>query len=188
MPDARAKHFHYPPTLMNQETAPFPGAANAIYGDRGPRRAFPDYHRRKPLSGAPQSLEHYIQDSIARVPDLSPRQKLALRNTIMTMTRDIGFIRLIHEQTHGLRIRRRPRDWTRRATPSARLASADGLRRCGGGCAGCSPVPCCVLRACEGSQTQKISLSGTETAALTQLKNKKGLDQYRTPKSVMIAD
>jgi hypothetical protein len=47
------------------------------------------------------SLEHHVQDAIAKIPDLSPRQKLALRNTIMAMTRDISFIRLIHEQTRG---------------------------------------------------------------------------------------
>jgi hypothetical protein len=42
-----------------------------------------------------------VQDAIARVKGLSPKQRLALRNTILAMTRDIGFIKLIHEQTHG---------------------------------------------------------------------------------------
>ena len=42
-----------------------------------------------------------MQDAIARVPDLSPRQRLALRNTVMAMTRDISFIKLIHDQTRG---------------------------------------------------------------------------------------
>ena len=53
------------------------------------------------MSGPPMSLEHYIQDSVAKVPDLSPRQKLALRNTFMALTRDIGFIRLITESAHA---------------------------------------------------------------------------------------
>jgi hypothetical protein len=48
------------------------------------------------------SLEHHVQDSIAKVPDLSPRQKLALRNTLMAMCRDISFIKLVHEQAHHL--------------------------------------------------------------------------------------
>jgi hypothetical protein len=102
MADPRPQHItHRGPSLLNIPTEPFHGPGASLYGERGPKRAFPDYHRRKALSGAPMSLEHYVQDSIARVPDLSPRQKLALRNTIMAMTRDIGFIRLIHEQTHG---------------------------------------------------------------------------------------
>jgi hypothetical protein len=33
------------------------------------------------------SIEHHVQDAIAKIPDLSPRQKLALRNTLMAMTR-----------------------------------------------------------------------------------------------------
>jgi hypothetical protein len=53
------------------------------------------------LSTPPESLEEHVADAIARVPDLSPRQRLALRNVMMSMTRDIGFIRLIDEQTHG---------------------------------------------------------------------------------------
>jgi hypothetical protein len=41
------------------------------------------------------SLEHHVQDAIAKIPDLSPRQKLALRNTLMAMCRDISFIRML---------------------------------------------------------------------------------------------
>ena len=52
------------------------------------------------MSTPPMSLEHHIQDSIARVPDLSPKQKLALRNTLTTMMRDISFIRMLAESAH----------------------------------------------------------------------------------------
>ena len=42
-----------------------------------------------------------MQDAIARVQGLSPKQRLALRNELMRMTRDIGFIKCIHEQSLG---------------------------------------------------------------------------------------
>jgi hypothetical protein len=42
-----------------------------------------------------------VQDAIARVQGLRPRQRLALRNELMRMTRDISFVRLIAQQTHG---------------------------------------------------------------------------------------
>ena len=72
-----------------------------MYGPRGPQRASPDYAARKPLSTEPESIEHHVQDAIARVAGLSPRQRLALRNELMRMTRDIGFIKCIHEQSLG---------------------------------------------------------------------------------------
>jgi hypothetical protein len=43
------------------------------------------------LSGKPMSIEHHIDDAIAKVPDLSPKQRNALRNTMMAMTRDVSF-------------------------------------------------------------------------------------------------
>src|SRR6516162_3441577 len=97
MPDPRAQHRTMQ-SFLNTPVVPFKGAANAIYGDRGPARASPDYAARKPLSGEPESLEHHVQDAIARVAGLNPRQRLALRNELMQMTRDIGFIKCIHEQ------------------------------------------------------------------------------------------
>jgi hypothetical protein len=87
------------PSWLNQETPPFNGAANALYGDRGPQRPLKDYGRgRKALSGPPQSLEEHVQDAIARVPDLSAKQKLALRNVLMGMTRDVSFARMVLDQ------------------------------------------------------------------------------------------
>jgi hypothetical protein len=56
---------------------------------------------RKPLQGPPESIEHHVQDAIARVAGLSPRQRLALRNELMRMVRDIGFLKLIHESARG---------------------------------------------------------------------------------------
>jgi len=96
MPDARPAHMTQ--SLLNTPTPPFNGAANALYGDRGPQRSANTSRRR---GAPPASLEEHIQDAIAKVPDLSPRQRNALRNTLMSMTTDISFIRLIHEQTRG---------------------------------------------------------------------------------------
>jgi hypothetical protein len=100
MADPRPQHFHYKSSLMNTPTEPFNGPGAALYGPRGPTRSH-NTGRRRPLSTPPMSLEHHIQDAIAKVPDLSPRQKLALRNTFMTLTRDIGFIKLITESAHA---------------------------------------------------------------------------------------
>jgi hypothetical protein len=86
---------------MNIPTPEYRGAAHSLYGDRGPQRAAPDYGARKPLSTEPESIEHHVQDAIARVAGLSPRQRLALRNELMRMTRDISFVRLIAQQTRG---------------------------------------------------------------------------------------
>jgi hypothetical protein len=90
------------PSLLNQ--ALYNGAATAMYGPRGPARAAPDYggRGRRAMSGPPMSLEHHVQDAIAKVPDLSPRQRLALRNTFMTLCGDISFIRMIADQAHHL--------------------------------------------------------------------------------------
>ena len=116
MPDARRAHNSYPPgpSLMNQPTPPFRGAGHSLYGDRGPQRAAPDYGARKPLSTPPQSLADHIDDAIARVPDLSAKQRAAVRAAMTTMLRDIGFNKM---QT---RPRPTPCRWTRagRSSPS----------------------------------------------------------------------
>jgi len=103
MADPRPQHItHRGPSLLNIPTPAYNGPGASLYGERGPQREFPDYgaRGRKALSDAPQSLEHHIQDAIARVPDLSPKQKLALRNTLTTMLRDISFIRMLAEAAH----------------------------------------------------------------------------------------
>jgi hypothetical protein len=98
MADPRPKHYTMGPSLLNQPL--YNGAANAMYGPRGPARASPDYggRGRKALSGPPESVEAHVQDAIARVPDLSPKQRLALRNVLMSMTRDVSFARMVLDQ------------------------------------------------------------------------------------------
>ena len=97
MPDARPAHMTQ--SLLNTPTPEFRGAAHSLYGDRGPVQA--SNTGRRPLSAAPESIENHVQDAIARVANLNPRQRLALRNELMRMTRDIGFIKCIHEQSLG---------------------------------------------------------------------------------------
>jgi hypothetical protein len=82
-------------------TPPYNGAGAALYGPRGLQRAAPDYGARKPLSTPPESLEHYIQVSFARVAGLSGSQRRALRGELMRTVRDVGFIRAVHEQSLG---------------------------------------------------------------------------------------
>jgi hypothetical protein len=101
MPDVRRSHITMGPSLLNQKTPPFTGPGASLYGPRGPQRASPDYRQRKPLSTEPESIQHHIDDAIARVPDLSGKQKNALRNVLASMCRDISFIRCVHEQTRG---------------------------------------------------------------------------------------
>jgi len=88
------------PSLLNQPTAPFHSAANSLYGPRGPQRAAPDYGGR--AKGAPpQSLANHIDDAIKHVAGLTPKQRLAVHNAMVTMCRDISFIKMIAAQTHG---------------------------------------------------------------------------------------
>ena len=100
MTDTRRVH-HTMPSVLNQPTPPFDGAANSLYGPRGPVQAANTGRARKPLNGEPQSIEQHVQDALARVADLSPRQRNALRNVLMQMTRDISFVRMIADQTRG---------------------------------------------------------------------------------------
>jgi len=97
MPDQRPAHMRV--SLLNTPTPEFRGPAHSLYGDRGPVQA--SNTGRRPLSAAPESIEHHVQDAIARVANLNPRQRLALRNELMRMTRDLGFVRLIAAQTRG---------------------------------------------------------------------------------------
>ena len=98
MADPRPQHRTMGPSLMNQPTPPYHGPGASLYGPRGPQRVAPDYAARKPLSTQPETLEHYIQDSIARVAGLSGPQRRALQSELMRTCRDVGFIKCIHEQ------------------------------------------------------------------------------------------
>jgi hypothetical protein len=61
-------------------------------------RAAPDYAGRKPLSSPPESLSEHIDDAIARVPDLSAKQRAAVKAAMTTMLRDIGFNKMMADQ------------------------------------------------------------------------------------------
>ena len=86
---------------MNQPTPVFEGPAHSLYGQRGPQRAAPDHGVRKPLGTQPETLEHYIQDSIARIAGLSGPQRRAQQGELMRTFRDVGFIRALHQQSLG---------------------------------------------------------------------------------------
>jgi len=67
-------------------------AAAAVYGKRGSARQ---------MRGPPQSLEEHINEAMVRVPNLSPRDRNAIRNVMLQKTRDLDFIRLIMEGARG---------------------------------------------------------------------------------------
>jgi hypothetical protein len=97
MADPRPQHRTMQ-SLLNTPTEPYISPGRSLYGSRGPQRASPDYAARKPLTTPPESLEHYIADSIARVAGLSGPQRRALQSELMRTCRDVGFIRCVHEQ------------------------------------------------------------------------------------------
>jgi hypothetical protein len=80
---------------MNQEHPKFEGAARSLYGSRGPVQAANTGRQRRPLSGPPESLEHYIDDSLARVADLTARQRTAVKAEMMRTMRDIDFLKTL---------------------------------------------------------------------------------------------
>jgi hypothetical protein len=85
-------------SLLNQPTPPFNGAATALYGKRGPQRASPDYRAKH---GPPQSIADHIDDAIKHVAGLTPKQRLAVHNAMLTLTRDISFMRMVAAQVRG---------------------------------------------------------------------------------------
>ena len=93
MPDARPTHTTV--SLLNTPTPPFTGAANSLYGPRGPQRAHNTGRHE------PQSLADHVDLALDRVKGLGPKQRLALHNEVVKMTRDIGFIKLVANSIHG---------------------------------------------------------------------------------------
>jgi hypothetical protein len=87
------------PSLLNQKTPEFPGAANALYkyGPRGPTR---DHNR--PLSGPPESIADHIDQALDRVKGLGPKAKLAVHNEMVKLSRDISYIRMVASQAHHM--------------------------------------------------------------------------------------
>jgi hypothetical protein len=98
MADPRPKHYTMGPSLMNQPL--YNGAANAMYGPRGPARASPDYGDRRP-GEPPTSLADHIEDALKKVKGLSAQQRNAVRAAMTVMLRDIGFNKLMAEQTRA---------------------------------------------------------------------------------------
>jgi hypothetical protein len=98
--DQRVKHYSAGPSLLNQRPPEYPGAARALYTDRGPIGPA-NTGRRKPLSGEPMSIEHHIDDCLARVKGLSPGQKTALKAELGRMFRDLSFLRELTEQARA---------------------------------------------------------------------------------------
>jgi hypothetical protein len=93
MPDPRPSHTTV--SLLNQPTPPFTGAANSLYGPRGPQRAH------KTGRQEPQSLADHVDAALDRVKGLGPQQKLSLHNEICRMLRDIEVIRLVAHSVRG---------------------------------------------------------------------------------------
>jgi|SRR6516164_6901380 len=94
MPDTRRVH-HTMPSVLNQPTPPFNGAAHALYGDRGPQRS------QNTGRHEPQSLADHVDLALDRVKGLGPKQRLALHNEIMRMLRDIQVIHLVAQSARG---------------------------------------------------------------------------------------
>jgi hypothetical protein len=97
MPHTRRAHYTYPPgpSLVNQPTPPFNGAATALYGERGPQRAHNTGRQE------PQSLADHVDLALDRVKGLGPKQRLALHNEVLRMLRDIEVIRLVAHSVRG---------------------------------------------------------------------------------------
>jgi hypothetical protein len=85
-------------SLLNTPTEPFRGAATALYTDRGPARASPDYAARKPNSTPAESTADHVDDCLARVAGLTGRQRAAVKAEVLRMMRDIDFLRQLTDE------------------------------------------------------------------------------------------
>ena len=98
MPDSRIRLRHEGPSLLNVPTPVFRGPAHSLYGPRGPQQAQNTGRQRKPPSGPPESIQHHVDDALARVADLSPRQRNAVRAEMLRMMNDITFLRQLTDE------------------------------------------------------------------------------------------
>jgi hypothetical protein len=98
MSNARPAHYTMPPSVLNTPTPEFHSASHSLYGSRGPQRAADTGRQRKPLHGQPESIEHHIDDALARVADLTGRQRAAVKQVMLTLTRDLSFVKQVHDQ------------------------------------------------------------------------------------------
>ena len=99
MPDPRPAHTTV--SLLNQPTPPYPGPGASLYGPRGPMQAQNTGRQRKALQGPPESIQHHVDDALARVADLSPRQRNAVRAEVLRMMNDITFLRMLTEEARA---------------------------------------------------------------------------------------
>jgi hypothetical protein len=53
------------------------------------------------MKGPPQTLEDHVNEAIGKVAGLSAGQRLAVRNAVMGLTRDISVIKLIMQEARG---------------------------------------------------------------------------------------
>jgi hypothetical protein len=88
-------------SLLNTPTEPFPGAANAIYGKRGPMQAQNTGRQRKPLTTEPEAIQHFVDDCLARVGDLTARQQGAVKAEVLRMMNDITFLRMLTDEARS---------------------------------------------------------------------------------------
>jgi hypothetical protein len=95
MPDSRIRLRHEGPSLLNIPTPVFQGPAHSLYGPRGPVQASNTGRQRKPLHGEPESVQHFVDDALAHIADLSGRQKAAVRAEVLRMLHDIRFLRML---------------------------------------------------------------------------------------------
>ena len=91
----RPQHYTVKPSLLNQPTPPFNGAATALYGERGPQRS------QNTGRHGPQSLADHVDLALDRVKGLGPKQRLAVHNEMLRMLRDIDVIRLVAHSARG---------------------------------------------------------------------------------------
>jgi hypothetical protein len=85
-------------SFLNEPVAPFPGAGAALYTKYGPRGPANTGRQRKPLSTEPETIQHFVDDCLAHVADLSTRQKTAVRSEVMKMLHDIRFLRMLTDE------------------------------------------------------------------------------------------
>jgi hypothetical protein len=63
-------------------------------------RPMPDYAGRR-AGEPPTSLSEHVDDALAKVKDLSAKQRAAVKAAMTVMLRDIGFNRLMAEQSRA---------------------------------------------------------------------------------------
>jgi hypothetical protein len=96
LPDVRPAHMTV--SLMNQPTPPYNGPGASLYGPRGPQRA---HNTGRHHDGPPASIADHIDQAVARVQGLSPKQRLAVHNEMVRLCRDFDFMKRVAAQVRG---------------------------------------------------------------------------------------